>query len=120
MQCGNAAHSRCFLGEVLQLETGLRETVLGKEHPDMLGSTNNLAWVLSDQSKCEEAEEIYRQALRLYETVLSKEHLSCQRGRRARLAIDLSTGCACVSHAFDVLGVCVMVTSALLHTETER
>ena len=33
---------------------------------------------------------------------------------------DFSTGCACVSHAFDVLGVCVIVTSALLRTETER
>jgi hypothetical protein len=43
-----------------------------------------------------------------------------QRSRRARLAIDFSTGCACVSHAFDVLGVCVMVTLALLRIETER
>jgi hypothetical protein len=23
VQCGNATHSRCFLGEVLQLETGI-------------------------------------------------------------------------------------------------
>jgi hypothetical protein len=44
----------------------------------------------------------------------------CQRNQRARLAIDFSTGYACVSHAFDVLGVCVMVTLALLRTETER
>jgi hypothetical protein len=44
----------------------------------------------------------------------------CQRNRRARLAIDFSTDWACVSHASDVLGVCVMITSALLRTETER
>jgi hypothetical protein len=41
----------------------------------------------------------------------------CQRSRRVRLAIDFSTDCSCVSHAFDV---CVMITSALLRTETER
>jgi len=51
----------------LQLETRLKETVLGKEHPDILGSINNLALVLSDQGKYEEAGERYRQALRLYE-----------------------------------------------------
>jgi len=50
--------------------------VVGKEHPDILGSVNNLALVLGDQGKYEEAEEICRQALRLYETVLNKEDLS--------------------------------------------
>jgi hypothetical protein len=44
----------------------------------------------------------------------------CQQGRRARLSIDFSTGWACISHASDVLGMCVMITSALLRTETER
>jgi hypothetical protein len=44
----------------------------------------------------------------------------CQQGRRTRLAMDFSTGWACVSHASDVLGMCVMITSALLCTETER
>ena len=44
----------------------------------------------------------------------------CQQSRRARLAIDFSTGWACASHASDVLGACVMITSALLRTETER
>ena len=34
--------------------------------------------------------------------------------------MDFSTGWACVSHASDVLGMCVMITSALLGTETER
>src|SRR5277367_4754659 len=34
--------------------------------------------------------------------------------------MDSSTGWACVSHASDVLGVCTMITSALLRTETER
>src|SRR2546421_10286021 len=43
----------------------------------------------------------------------------CQ-SRRARRAIDFSMGWACVSRASDVLGVCIMITSALLRTETER
>ena len=41
----------------------------------------------------------------------------CQ-SRRARLAIDFSTGWACVSRASGVLGVCIMITLALLRTET--
>jgi hypothetical protein len=36
------------------------------------------------------------------------------------LVIDFPTGHAGVSHAPDVLGVCVMITSALPRTETER
>jgi hypothetical protein len=44
----------------------------------------------------------------------------CQQNRRTRLATDFSTDGACVLHAYDVLGACVMVTSALLRTETER
>jgi tetratricopeptide (TPR) repeat protein len=52
------------------------ETVLGKEHPDILASMNNLAGVLSHQGRYEQAEEIYRQVLRLWETVLGKEHPS--------------------------------------------
>jgi hypothetical protein len=54
------------------------------EHPETLPSISKLATVLrgqgkynnvlSDQGKNEEAEEMYRQALRLSETVLGKEH----------------------------------------------
>jgi hypothetical protein len=40
--------------------------------------------------------------------------------RRARLGIDFSTDWICISHASDVLGVRVRITSALLRTETER
>ena len=39
-------------------ELGLRETVFGKEHPDTLTSMNNLAGMLRDQGKSEQAEEI--------------------------------------------------------------
>jgi tetratricopeptide (TPR) repeat protein len=46
----------------------------GTEHPSTLTSMNNLARVLSDQGKYEQAEEMHRQVLRLSETVLGKEH----------------------------------------------
>jgi hypothetical protein len=39
---------------------GLRETVLGKEHPSTLTSMYNLAMVLKDQGKYEQAEEMRR------------------------------------------------------------
>jgi hypothetical protein len=48
--------------------------VPGKEHPFTLTSTNNLASVLRDQDKCEQAEEMHRQVLGLRETVLGKGH----------------------------------------------
>jgi tetratricopeptide repeat protein len=37
---------------------------------------NNLATVLSDQDRYEQAEEMHRQALVLYEVMLGKEHPS--------------------------------------------
>jgi hypothetical protein len=60
----------------------LRETVLGKDHPDTLGkdhpdtlaSMSNLALSLYQQGKYAEAEVMNRQALQLRETVLGKDH----------------------------------------------
>jgi tetratricopeptide (TPR) repeat protein len=51
-----------------------RESLLGKEHPDTLGSMNNLAKLLQSRGKYNEAEPIYRQTLALREKVLGKEH----------------------------------------------
>jgi tetratricopeptide (TPR) repeat protein len=48
--------------------------ILGEENPSTLISMNNLAVVLRDQGKYEQAEEMRRQTLGLQETVLSKEH----------------------------------------------
>ena len=39
---------------------GLSETVLGKEHPDILMSMSNLANILSDQVRYEQVEEIHQ------------------------------------------------------------
>jgi pentatricopeptide repeat protein len=46
--------------------------MLGKEHPSTLTIMNYLAGSLSEQGKYEEAEEMYRQALGLRETVRGK------------------------------------------------
>ena len=50
--------------------------VLGKEHPSKLTSMNNLALVLSDQGKYEQAEEMHQQGLGLCEMVLGKDRPS--------------------------------------------
>jgi hypothetical protein len=44
---------------------------------------------------------------------------NCQQSQRARLAIDFSTGCACISHASDVLGEYVVITQLYTCPETE-
>src|SRR5207245_625172 len=52
------------------------EQVLGLEHPDTLGSLNNLAILYWNQGKYEEAEPLYQRALEAYERVLGLEHPS--------------------------------------------
>lgn len=44
---------------------GLREKVLGREHPDTLTSMDNLAAALDDQGQHKEAERMHRQAQEL-------------------------------------------------------
>ncbi|KAJ9652261.1 hypothetical protein H2198_008471 [Neophaeococcomyces mojaviensis] len=58
---------RLFLCQVVQIMQGL-------EHPDTLTSMSNLATVLSEQGKYEQAEEMHRQTLNLSLTVLGLEH----------------------------------------------
>jgi tetratricopeptide (TPR) repeat protein len=48
--------------------------ILGEGHPSTLASMSNLAVVLRDQGKYEQAEEMQRQALGLHETALGKDH----------------------------------------------
>ena len=50
------------------------ERVLGKEHPDTLGSVNNLAALLCSKGDYAGAEPLYRRALGARERVLGKEH----------------------------------------------
>ncbi len=51
-----------------------RERVLGAEHPDTLGSVNNLAGMLESQGDYAAAEPLYRRALEAWERVLGPEH----------------------------------------------
>jgi Flp pilus assembly protein TadD len=51
---------------------GLKEKVLGQQHPSTLGSMNNLAVVLGSQGKYEEAKQMHRRAPALREKVLGR------------------------------------------------
>ena len=48
--------------------------MLGKEHPDTLGSVNNLAELYQVEGRYAEAEPLYKRALETQERVLGKEH----------------------------------------------
>jgi hypothetical protein len=56
----------------------LRETVLGKEHPDTLASIYNLAYVLSNRKRFSEANALYQRALNGYGMTLAPDHPTVQ------------------------------------------
>jgi hypothetical protein len=67
---GKYAEAEAINRQTLQL----KEIVLGKEHPETLGSMNNLASSFRQQGKYTEAEAMDRQTPQLRETILGKEH----------------------------------------------
>jgi tetratricopeptide (TPR) repeat protein len=73
-QYGNAEN-------ILRSVVGVRNHVLGSEHPDTLLSRNDLANIFFGQGKYAEAEAEYRLILKLYEKVLSPEHPDTLRSR---------------------------------------
>jgi tetratricopeptide (TPR) repeat protein len=87
----------------------LTEKVLGEEHPDTLGSMNNLALMLDNLGKYEEAETIYRRALEGYATVLGEEHPGTVRCRN-NLA-------SCVGHQGQTLIARDVSAGAMEHAE---
>ncbi|MDF5733095.1 MAG: CHAT domain-containing protein [Rhizonema sp. PD38] len=52
----------------------IREKVLGKEHPDVAQSLNNLALLYKAQGNYQKAEPLYQRSLNIREKVLGKEH----------------------------------------------
>ncbi|KAH9221738.1 hypothetical protein DL95DRAFT_421304 [Leptodontidium sp. 2 PMI_412] len=74
---GQYAEAEAIYRQTLQL----KETSLGKEYPDTLGTIINLAISLHSQGKYTEAEAMYRQTLQLQETVLGKDHLDTLKSR---------------------------------------
>ena len=52
----------------------LRETVLGKNHPDSIQNMHHLSWIFYAQHKYEEAERICRETLTLRQAVLGAGH----------------------------------------------
>jgi tetratricopeptide (TPR) repeat protein len=67
---GKYAEAEAMYRQTLQL----KETLLGKDHPDTLMSMMGLATSLSQYGKYTEAEAMDRQTLQLRETVLGKDH----------------------------------------------
>jgi tetratricopeptide (TPR) repeat protein len=57
------------------------EQVQGPEHPDTLGTVNNLAILYRNQGKHEEAEPLFQRALVSYERVLGTNHPETKRVR---------------------------------------
>ncbi|WP_293044606.1 CHAT domain-containing protein [Moorena sp. SIO1F2] len=53
---------------------GIRQQVLGEEHPDVATSLNNLAQLYSRQGRYQEAEPLYQQSLDLRKRLLGEEH----------------------------------------------
>ena len=58
-----------------------RERVLGPEHPDTVGTVNNLAILYRNQGKYEQAESLLQRALTTFEHVLGPEHPDTVRTR---------------------------------------
>ncbi|MBC8123287.1 MAG: tetratricopeptide repeat-containing protein, partial [Gemmatimonadaceae bacterium] len=52
----------------------IRESVLGKEHPDVAASLNNLAFLYDNQGRYDQAEPLYKRSLAISEAALGKEH----------------------------------------------
>ena len=56
-----------------------RKRILGKDHPETLGSINNLAALLYEQGKYDQAEPLYREAVAGYKRALGDEHPNTKR-----------------------------------------
>jgi tetratricopeptide (TPR) repeat protein len=73
---------------------GIKEKLLGVEHPDVAMTLNNLAVFYKSQQKFEEAASFYRRALAIFEATLSPSHpklLTC-RENYERLLRENETG----------------------------
>ena len=70
----------------------LRETVFGKNHPDMLQSMHNLSWIFYAQGKYEEAERICRETLTLRQAVSGAGHPGTVNSRKLLTDILESQG----------------------------
>lgn len=55
---------------------GIRQKLLGQEHPSVASSLNNLAALYENQGRYEEAEPLYIQALQMRQKLLGQEHPS--------------------------------------------
>src|SRR5262245_44604910 len=52
----------------------IREKALGRDHPDVAGSLNNLASLYQGQGRYADAEPLFQRALAIYEKALGRDH----------------------------------------------
>jgi CHAT domain-containing protein/Flp pilus assembly protein TadD len=67
---GDYAKAESLLKEAL----GIRQKVLGREHPDTAACLNNLAELYEAMSDYAKAEPLYKEALEIFQKVLGPEH----------------------------------------------
>jgi tetratricopeptide (TPR) repeat protein len=83
-QTGNYLYQRGQYWEAEPLwksNLAICEQALGPEHPDTLGTVNNLALLYTNQGKYEQAESLYQRALPIYEQALGADHPETKRAR---------------------------------------
>ena len=78
----------------------IRENVLGPEHPQTAASLSNLAGLLRDDGRADEAELLFRRVLAIYEKTLGLGHSQTQRCASHYARLLLATGRA--SDALDL------------------
>jgi tetratricopeptide (TPR) repeat protein len=78
--CHNFGRIAYFMSEYKDAEKWyhealtIRETVLNKEHPDILPTLNNLALLYRETGNLEETEKLYVRAAAIQEKVFGKDH----------------------------------------------
>lgn len=101
-------------GRLPDAESRLREALalrwetLGKEpHPDLAENMNNLALILKDQGKLEEAGELYLQSLAMNQRLYGESHpaIALSLGNLAQLHRDLGELDLAESHYKDALSI---------------
>ena len=73
-----------------QSSLAIAEKALGKDHPDVAVSLNNLAGLNDTQGKYAEAEPLHQRSLAIFEKALGKDHPTTKTIRNNLQALDTS------------------------------
>ena len=93
----------------------VRKRALGEDHPDVATSLNNIALVLSDQGRLDEALVMHRQALDIRKRALGEDHpgvYATDLNNMARVLYKLGHGSEALEKAERARGIRVRVYGA--------